>query len=156
MTGQRISVVVPFFNNAALLGDCLASIAAQTYRHLQVIMVDDGSTDGSAAIARAQAAEDPRFELVSQRNGGPGSARNRGVAAATGEFLAFVDADDLLPPDAYTTMLAVLDPPGPATVSGSSASDFVSGGRLPLSAAGLGPSALHTRALYAGRPASPS
>ncbi|HXL16109.1 MAG TPA: glycosyltransferase family 2 protein, partial [Streptosporangiaceae bacterium] len=151
MTGQRISVVVPFFNNAALLGDCLASIAAQTYRDLQVIMVDDGSTDGSAAIARAQAAEDPRFELVSQRNGGPGSARNRGVAAATGEFLAFVDADDLLPPDAYTTMLTVLDRPGPANVSGSSGSDFVSGGVLRLSAAGLGTSGLHTRAIKATR-----
>jgi CDP-glycerol glycerophosphotransferase (TagB/SpsB family)/glycosyltransferase involved in cell wall biosynthesis len=143
MTGHRISVVVPFFNNAPLLGDCLASIAAQTYRDLQVIMVDDGSTDGSAAIARAQAAADPRFELVSQRNGGPGSARNRGVAAATGEFLAFVDADDLLPPDAYTTMLAVLDRP--------SGSDFVSGGVLRLSAAGLGMSGLHTRAIKARR-----
>ena len=151
MTGQRISVVVPFFNNAALLGDCLASIAAQTYRDLQVIMVDDGSTDGSAAIARAQAAEDPRFELVSQRNGGPGSARNRGVAAAAGEFLAFVDADDLLPPDAYATMLSVLDRPGPANVSGSSGSDFVSGGALRLSAAGLGTSGLHTRAIKARR-----
>src|SRR5262247_2937258 len=119
MTGQRISVVVPFFNNVAFLGDCLASIAAQTYPDLQVIMVDDGSTDGSAEIARAQAAADPRFELISQPNGGPGSARNRGVAAATGEFLAFVDADDLLPPDAYATMLGTIE---------GSGSDFVSGG----------------------------
>ena len=142
MTGQRISVVVPFYNNADLLGDCLASIAAQTYPDLQVIMVDDGSTDGSAAIARAQAAADPRFELVSVRNGGPGSARNHGVAAAAGEFLAFVDADDLLPPDAYATMLAVLDRSG---------SDFVSGGVLRLSAAGLGRSGLHARAIKARR-----
>jgi CDP-glycerol glycerophosphotransferase len=161
MTGQRISVVVPFYNNAALLGDCLASIAAQTYRDLQVIMVDDGSTDGSAAIARAQAATDPRFELVSQPNGGPGSARNRGIAAATGEFLAFVDADDLVPPDAYATMLAVLDragTPGPSGPSGHSGrrrrpsgSDFVSGGVLRLSAAGIGASGLHTRAIKAKR-----
>ena len=126
MTDQLISVVVPFYNNAALLGDCLASIAAQTHRNLQVVMVDDGSTDGSAAIARDQASADPRFELVSQQNRGPGAARNRGVAAATGEFLAFVDADDLLPPDAYATMLAVLEETG---------SDFVTGGVLRLSAA---------------------
>src|SRR6266699_3419880 len=75
-------------------------------------MVDDGSADGSAAIARARAAADPRFQLLSVPNGGPGSARNHGVAAATGEFLAFVDADDLLPPDAYATMLAVLERSG--------------------------------------------
>jgi len=148
MTGQRISVVVPFFNTADLLGDCLASIAAQTYDHLQVIMVDDGSTDDSAAVARARAAADRRFELISQRNGGPGSARNRGVAAATGEFLAFVDADDMLPPDAYATMLAVLARPRAA---GSCGPDFVSGGVLRLSAAGLGASGLHARAIKARR-----
>jgi CDP-glycerol glycerophosphotransferase len=142
MTGQRISVVVPFYNNADLLGDCLASIAAQTYRDLQVVMVDDGSTDGSAAIARDQAAADPRFELVSVPNGGPGSARNHGVAVASGDFLAFVDADDLLPADAYATMLAVLERSG---------SDFVSGGVLRLRAAGLGRSGLHARAIKARR-----
>ncbi|MDR2986513.1 MAG: glycosyltransferase, partial [Nocardiopsaceae bacterium] len=142
MTDQMISVVVPFYNNAALLGDCLASIAAQTYRNLQVVMVDDGSTDGSAAVARDQAAADPRFELISQQNRGPGAARNRGVAAATGEFLAFVDADDLLPPDAYATMLPVLEQTG---------SDFVSGGVLRLSAEGLSRSGLHARAIKARR-----
>jgi CDP-glycerol glycerophosphotransferase len=142
MTDQLISVVVPFYNNAALLGDCLASVAAQTYRNLQVVMVDDGSTDASAAIARDQAAADTRFELVSQHNRGPGAARNMGVAAATGEFLAFVDADDLLPPDAYATMLAVLERTG---------SDFVSGGVLRLSNDGLGRSGLHARAIKARR-----
>ncbi len=142
MTDHLISVVVPFYNNADLLGDCLASIAAQTHSDLQVVMVDDGSADGSAAIARAQAAADPRFELVSVRNGGPGWARNHGVEAAAGEFLAFVDADDLLPPDAYSTMLAVLERSG---------SDFVSGGVLRLSAAGLGRSGLHARAIRARR-----
>ena len=142
MSDQLISVVVPFYNNAALLGDCLTSIAAQTYRNLQVVMVDDGSTDGSGAIARDQTAADSRFELVSQQNRGPGAARNRGVAAATGEFLAFVDADDLLPPDAYATMLAVLEQTG---------SDFVTGGVLRLSADGLGRSGLHARAIKARR-----
>jgi CDP-glycerol glycerophosphotransferase len=143
MTTPRISVVVPFYNNADLLGDCLASIAAQTFADLQVVMVDDGSTDGSAAVATAQAAADPRFTLISVANGGPGSARNHGVAAATGEFLAFVDADDLLPPDAYATLLPVLERSG---------SDFVSGGVLRLSSDGsLGPSGLHDRAIKARR-----
>jgi CDP-glycerol glycerophosphotransferase len=138
----RISVVVPFYNNEDLLGDCLASIAAQTCTDLQVIMVDDGSTDGSAAIARSRAAADPRFTLVSVPNGGPGSARNHGVAAASGEFLAFVDADDMLPPDAYETLLPVLQQSG---------SDFVSGAVRRLSADGLRPSGLHSRAIKARR-----
>src|SRR5258708_34026472 len=94
-------------------------------------MVDDGSTDGSAQVARAQAAADPRFRLVSQPNGGPGSAPNNGVAAPTGEFLAFLDADDLLPPRAHETMLTVL---------GGSGSDFACGGVLRLPPAGPGPS----------------
>lgn len=141
MTGQRISVVVPFYNNVDLLADCLASIAAQTHRDLQVIMVDDGSADGSAEIARAQVAADPRFSLISVRNGGPGAARNIGVTAATGAFLAFVDADDVLPPEAYATMLAVLE---------RSSSDFVSGGVLRLTA-GLGRSGLHDRGIKVRR-----
>ncbi|HUJ05711.1 MAG TPA: bifunctional glycosyltransferase family 2 protein/CDP-glycerol:glycerophosphate glycerophosphotransferase [Streptosporangiaceae bacterium] len=140
MTERLVSVVVPFYNNADHLGQCLASIAAQSHAALEVIMVDDGSTDGSVDIARAQAAADPRFRLVGVTNGGPGWARNHGVAAATGEFLAFVDADDVLPPDAYATMLAVL---------AASGSDFVSGGVLRLSAAGLGKSGLHDRAIKA-------
>src|SRR5215469_16025889 len=142
MTGRLISVVVPFYNNADQLGDCLASIAAQTVTDLQVVMVDDGSTDGSPAMARAMADADPRFQLISVPNGGPGSARNRGVAAAKGEFLAFVDADDLLPPDAYAIMLPVIERSG---------SDFVSGGVLRLSADGLGRSGLHARAIRSGR-----
>ena len=136
-----ISVVVPFYNNAGLLSDCLDSIAAQRFDNanpadLEVIMVDDGSTDGSAQIASARAAAHSRFTLLTLDNGGPGRARNQGVAAATGEYLAFVDADDVLPPDAYATMLRVLERSG---------SDFVTGGVLRLTADGLGPSGLHDK-----------
>ena len=142
MPVPRISVVVPFYNNEDLLGDCLASIAAQTVTDLQVVMVDDGSTDGSAAIAAAQAAADTRFSLIRVPNGGPGAARNRGVAAASGEFLAFVDSDDLLPPNAYATLLAVLEQSG---------SDFVSGAVRRLTADGLADSGLHGRAIKTRR-----
>src|SRR5215472_2336958 len=138
MAVPRLSVVVPFYNNADQLGDCLTSIAEQTMADLAVIMVDDGSTDGSADIAAAQAAADGRFTLVQVPNGGPGSARNHGVAAAKGELLAFVDADDLLPPDAYATMVSVLD---------AGASDFVCGGVLRLTTTGLAPSGLHDQAI---------
>ncbi len=97
MSSPRISVVVAFFNNEDDLGDCLDSIAAQSFGDLEVIMVDDASTDHSVEIARAKAAADPRFILVQAEHGGPGGARNRGVERARGEYLAFVDGDDMLP-----------------------------------------------------------
>src|ERR1700691_4647995 len=97
VTTPRISVVVAFFNNGDDLADCLDSTAAQSFADLEVIMVDDGSTDGGAGIARAKAAADPRFTLLQPEHGGPGGARNRGVERARGEFLAFVDGDDMLP-----------------------------------------------------------
>ena len=75
VTIPRISVVVAFFNNEDDLGDCLDSIAAQTCADLEVIMVDDASADGSAEIARAKAAADPRFTLLQPGHGGPGPAR---------------------------------------------------------------------------------
>ncbi|MGH3402641.1 MAG: bifunctional glycosyltransferase/CDP-glycerol:glycerophosphate glycerophosphotransferase [Streptosporangiaceae bacterium] len=140
MTVPRISVVVPFFNNEDLLGDCLESIAAQTFRDLEVIMVDDGSTDGSAAIAAARAAADPRFALLQVPNGGPGYARNRGVERARGIYLAFVDADDALPAHAYACLLHVLE---------NSGSDFVSGNVQRVGPLGVTQSALHAKAIKA-------
>jgi len=140
MTDPQISVVVPFYNIEDLLGDCLASIAAQTYPDFEVIMVDDGSSDGSAAIAAAQAAADPRFILLQVPNGGPGpgSARNRGVERARGTYLAFADSDDALPSHAYERMLHALE---------SSGSDFVSGNVLRLGPMGITQSALHAKAI---------
>jgi CDP-glycerol glycerophosphotransferase len=139
MTGSpRISVVVPFYNNGDVLGDCLQSIASQTFTDLEVIMVDDGSTDNGTEVARKWAESDPRFILVHSDRGGPGGARNRGVERARGEFLAFVDADDMLPPHAYEVMLHTLE---------SSGSDFVSGAVNRIGTEGVTPSALHARAI---------
>ena len=138
MTAPRISVVVPFYNNEDLLDDCLQSIAAQTFTDLEVIMVDDGSADGSVAIAQARAAADPRFKLIQVPNGGPGYARNRGIERATGEFLAFVDADDMLPAHAYSRMLHTLE---------ASGSDFVSGNVERIGPSGVTQSVLHSRAI---------
>jgi CDP-glycerol glycerophosphotransferase len=129
---------VAFFNNEDDLADCLDSIAAQSFADLEVIMVDDGSTDGSAGIARAKAAADPRFTLIQPEHGGPGGARNRGVERARGEFLAFVDGDDLLPANAYELLLHALEQSG---------SDFVSGAVDRVGPKGISPSALHGRAL---------
>ena len=138
MTTPRISVVVAFFNNEDDLGDCLDSIAAQTHPDLEVIMVDDASTDDSAEIARAKAAADPRFTLLQPEHGGPGGARNRGVERARGEYLAFVDGDDVLPANAYELLLHTLERSG---------SDFVSGAVYRVGPKGITPSALHSLAL---------
>jgi CDP-glycerol glycerophosphotransferase len=135
----RISVVVAFFNNEDDLGDCLDSIAAQSFGDLEVIMVDDGSTDGGAGIARAKAAADPRFLLVQPpEHGGPGGARNRGIELARGEFLAFVDGDDMLPANTYELLMHTLE---------GSGSDFASGAVLRIGPKGINPSALHSLAI---------
>ena len=139
MPVPRISVVVPFYNNEDLLGDCLNSIAAQSITDFEVIMVDDGSVDGSAKIAAAQAAADPRFLLVQVPHGGsPGYSRNRGIERATGEFLSFVDSDDTLPVHSLEHMMHTLEMSG---------SDFVSGGVLRTGPMGITPSAMHARAI---------
>src|SRR5580700_11384250 len=139
MPVPRISVVVPFYNNEDLLGECLSSIAAQSVGALEVIMVDDGSTDRSAEIARAQAAADPRFTLVQVPHGGsPGYTRNRGIERATAEFLGFVDSDDMIPPSTYEVLLHTLE---------SSGSDIVSGNVLRMGQDGLKQSGLHAQAI---------
>ena len=124
----RVSVVVPMFNVATYLQDCLDSLAQQSLRDIEVVMVDDGSTDETADIAAAMAKRDERFRLVQQPNGGLGNARNNGAAAATGEFLAFLDSDDIVPRHAYETLLGALDKSG---------SDFASGNVRRMSAIGI-------------------
>lgn len=103
-----LSVVVPFYNVEPYLTECLKSLAVQTLDDLEVIMVDDGSCDGGRRIAEDFVAGDARFALVDQRNLGPGPARNKGVEHARGMYLAFADADDVVPPEAYERLIAKL------------------------------------------------
>lgn len=115
----RLSIVVPIYNVAAYLPDCLASVLAQPFDDIEVVVVDDGSTDRSAAIARRVADGDSRVRVVSRRNGGLGAARNTGVEQCRGELLTFLDGDDVLPADAYTRMVSVLDDTGSDLVIGA-------------------------------------
>ena len=92
-----ISIVIPTFNRRHFVGDAIDSCLAQTYPHREIIVVDDGSADGSASALRAQYAD--RIRLIVQQNQGPAIARNRGIAAAKGDFIHFLDADDMLAPD---------------------------------------------------------
>jgi len=94
-----ISVVIPVYNTESYIADCLASIHGQTFQDFEAIIVDDGSTDGSASIAKEFAKEDPRFRIVSQENKGLSEARNAGIEVAEGDWITFVDSDDMLAPN---------------------------------------------------------
>ena len=93
-----ISIIVPIYNAELYLRECIDSILNQSFTDIEVILVDDGSTDRSLKICRSYS--DPRIIIVSKTNGGVSSARNAGINAATGEYLGFVDSDDTLPEDA--------------------------------------------------------
>lgn len=95
VTNKMFSVVVPLYNKKDNIGKTLESALAQTFTDFEVIVVDDGSTDGSGDLVRAIASEDPRIRLITQENRYIGAARNRGVKHAGGEYIAFLDADDL-------------------------------------------------------------
>ena len=95
---QLVSVIVPLFNGASTITRTLDSVLAQTWRALEVIVVDDGSTDVGPELVAGVAAADDRVRLVTQPNSGVAAARNTGAAQARGDFLAFVDADDLWAP----------------------------------------------------------
>ena len=137
-----VGVVIPIFNVEPYLEECLTSVAEQTLRDLDVVMVDDGSTDASAEIAARFAARDPRFRLVRQPNGGLGRARNVGVRHVRGKYLTFVDSDDVVPAHAYELMADTLERTG---------SDLVSGNTLLLTAAGTRQSPMHRRPMGATR-----
>jgi glycosyltransferase involved in cell wall biosynthesis len=101
----RISVVIPVFNEAALLPAALDSVLWQTFEDFECIVVDDGSTDATPRILAAHAAHDPRFQIITQRNGGISRALNAGLSAATGEWIARLDGDDIMLPDRLARQL---------------------------------------------------
>ncbi len=107
-----ISVIVPIYNVAAHVGACVQSILDQTLADFEVILIDDGATDGSGDIAMATAQDDPRVRLIRQENAGLGAARNTGLAAAAGTFIAFVDSDDTLMPDYLMRLWQTLEHTG--------------------------------------------
>ena len=116
---QTISVIVPVFNVAGYLPQCVDSILSQDYGNLEVILIDDGSTDGSGEICDRYAALDSRVRVIHQKNGGAAAAKNAGLRLATGEYLAFADSDDYLEPGAYGFLMKILLENGADAVQGS-------------------------------------
>ncbi|WP_073760043.1 bifunctional glycosyltransferase/CDP-glycerol:glycerophosphate glycerophosphotransferase [Streptomyces sp. CB03234] len=136
MTTPRLSIVVPFQDVEPYLEECLKSIALQVFEDFEVVLVDDGSTDGSGALAEEFCRRDGRFRLIRQEARGPGHARNTGIRAAHpgAEFLAFVDGDDVLPDYAYELLIGTLEESG---------SDFVSGNVRMMNSQRIWQSKLH-------------
>ena len=109
MKWPKVSVIVPVYNSAKHLDQCLSSISGQTLRELQIICVNDGSTDNSLDILRTWQQRDPRIEIINIENHGTGYAVNTGICAAFGEYIAEVDADDFVDPDMYESLYAISD-----------------------------------------------
>lgn len=104
---QLLSIIVPIYNAEQYLIQCIESIINQTYDNLQIIFVDDGSTDSSLEICNFYAQKDKRIVIVQKENGGVVSARKAGVKAANGKMIGFVDADDWIEPDYFENMMAI-------------------------------------------------
>lgn len=103
-----ISVIVPIYNVVEWLPRCINSIRKQTYRNIEIILVDDGSTDNSGAMAEKFALEDKRIRVFHKENGGSSSARNLGISHAKGEYIGFIDSDDFIEPEMYERLLSVV------------------------------------------------
>ena len=108
----KISIISTVYNTGPYLRPAVESILAQTFTDFELLLVDDGSHDGSAAVCDALAQEDARIRVFHQPNGGPAHARNTGLDNARGDYIGFVDSDDLIAPDMYEKLYAAVQAPG--------------------------------------------
>lgn len=118
----KISIIIPVYKVEPYLRQCLDSVVNQTYKNLEIILVDDGSPDNCGAICDEYAKKDERIRVIHKRNEGLPAARNEGIRAATGEWLAFVDSDDWCELDYYEKLIDA--------VKGHEADIFWAGGGL--------------------------
>lgn len=106
---MKVSVIIPCYNSAKYLDACMESVMKQTMKDFEVILIDDGSQDDTLAVAQRIAQRDGRVRVFSQKNSGVSAARNLGLAHCSGEWITFVDSDDLITPDALDTMLSAAE-----------------------------------------------
>lgn len=128
---EKISVIVPIYRVEEYLPACLDSILRQTYGNLEILLVDDGSPDRCGEICEEYAARDARIRVIHKANGGLSSARNAGLEIASGDYIAFVDSDDFLEPDAYECMLAAAKKYDVGLVCAGRYDDDLSGASVP-------------------------
>lgn len=105
MSNAKVSIIVPVYNSAAYLSACIASIVRQTYKNIEVLLIDDGSTDDSFEICTRFAADDERIKAIHQENKGVSAARNHGLDRMSGDYFAFVDSDDELKENAIELLM---------------------------------------------------
>ena len=105
---ELISVIVPVYNVESYVAECIESIQNQTYMNLEIILVNDGSTDASGDICDKYAAYDERIQVIHKENAGVSAARNTGIEAANGDYIGFVDSDDYIAPTMYEDMLKLM------------------------------------------------
>lgn len=127
---DKISVIVPVYNVENYLNRCLDALCNQTHKELEIILVDDGSTDESGKICDAYAKQDARVKVVHKENGGTSSARNRGLEEATGEYVGFLDSDDWPEKDMYENLLRAIKKEENALVSQMMSRDYLDTGEL--------------------------
>ena len=108
MKANKISVIVPVFNVENYLEKCVKSIIEQTYKNLEVILVDDGSTDKSGFLCDELKKQDYRIKVIHKTNGGLSDARNAGIQVSTGKYLSFIDSDDYLERTALEQMMQAI------------------------------------------------
>lgn len=106
---KKVSVIVPVYNSINCLERCVDSLRAQTYGNLEILLIDDGSTDGTDQLCERLAAEDARILVYHKKNGGASSARNVGLSMASGEYVGFVDSDDYIDDYVYGELVSVLE-----------------------------------------------
>lgn len=109
MRNKKVSVIIPVYNTVNYLNQCLESAVSQTYQNMEIICVDDGSTDGSEKMADEFAAKDKRVKVIHQKNRGESNARNTGLRIATGGYIGFMDCDDWIEPDMYESLVKALE-----------------------------------------------
>lgn len=105
MSGNKITVIVPIYNVEEYLPRCIESIVNQTYANLEIILIDDGSTDTSLEIAKKYESKDKRIKVIAKENGGASSCRNLGIELANGDYITFVDSDDSIDVNAYCELM---------------------------------------------------
>ncbi|MBO7720838.1 MAG: glycosyltransferase family 2 protein [Kiritimatiellae bacterium] len=126
----KFPVIIPVYNVAQYLGECLDSVKAQTFTAWEAICVDDGSSDDSGKILDEYARKDPRFKVFHRQNAGVSAARNAGIREAQGEFIAFLDGDDEYPKDRFAILNDCLERhPGVQIAGGPATSDILEMGR---------------------------
>lgn len=119
VSGPLLSVIIPSYNVEEYLEQCVESVFAQTYKNLEIIIVDDGAKDSTPELADALASRDDRVSVLHQPNGGLSNARNNGFRISKGEYVAFLDSDDWLPPTAYQSMMDALQKSGSDMATGN-------------------------------------